>query len=168
MSPMETNTAATPTSSSQPQSVDSLSAFSPKGGSMPDTKSASHPLDRIKQEPVDSAVTVSAGSGNSMNSATDSLNNNSGLNGHDRCGSAVDGQQSNGGSSAKSDLSSSVPLDSGSGHVAVGTSNNSSPLSFTPSLKNRPPHLWTAQDVCLFLSVNDCGACSETVLRKVK
>jgi hypothetical protein len=34
-------------------------------------------------------------------------------------------------------------------------------------LQSKAPESWTAQDVCLFLSVNDCGSCSETVLRKV-
>lgn len=45
-------------------------------------------------------------------------------------------------------------------------SGSRSMLSVTPFLQNKPPESWTAQDVCLFLSINNCGFCSETVLRK--
>lgn len=52
-----------------------------------------------------------------------------------------------------------------SGHVTVGASQDPV-LSFTPHLQSTPPKLWGVQDVCLFLSINDCAAYKDAFLKK--
>ena len=165
-SPMETSTPITPTCSARPHAADTLPTLSPKGGNVPDLKSASELPHGIKLESVQDSASAggSCGGGGGVASSTDVVNNNSGLGGQDRKGSGVsEGQLSSGTlSSSVSSKTTAGSLDSSSG------SNQNSMLSFTPSLQGRAPSTWSAQDVCLFLSVNDCGACSEVVLRRVR
>lgn len=162
-SPMETSTPITPTCSARPHAADTLPTLSPKGGNVPDLKSASELPHGVKLESVQDSAGGSCGGGG-VASSTDVVNNNSGLGGQDRKGSGMsEGQLSSGTpSSSVSSKTTAGSLDSSSG------SNQNSMLSFTPSLQGRAPSTWSAQDVCLFLSVNDCGACSEVVLRRVR
>lgn len=165
-SPMETSTPITPTCSARPHAADTLPTLSPKGGNVPDLKSASELPHGVKLESVQDSASAggSCGGGGGVASSTDVVNNNSGLGGQDRKGSGVSEGQLSSGTLSSSVLSKTTAgsLDSSSG------SNQNSMLSFTPSLQGRAPSTWSAQDVCLFLSVNDCGACSEVVLRRVR
>ena len=172
-SPMETSTPITPTCSTQPHAADTLPTLSPKGGNVPDVKSASELPHGVKLESAQDSLSAGSGGGGGgvgggAASSADTINNNSGLGGQDRnASSASEGQRSNGAPSSASNKNSAISLDCSSGHL-TGGSNQNSALSFTPSLQDRAPDTWTAQDVCLFLSVNDCGACSEVVLRRVR
>lgn len=136
---------------------------------MPDLKSASELPHGVKLESVQDSAGGSSGGGGGVASSTDVVNNNSGLGGQDRKGSSMSEGQLSGSapSSSVSSKTSAGSLDSSSGPLAAGSNQNSA-LSFTPSLQGRAPSTWSAQDVCLFLSVNDCGACSEVVLRRVR
>ncbi|KAL8597044.1 hypothetical protein ACOMHN_055637 [Nucella lapillus] len=140
-SPMEVSTPVTPTPPSHPLPSDTLPTLSPKGGSVPDVKTTSQlpSLGQGGEWAKQSSASTTSGSGGSSGT-TDILNNNSGP-----------PQQHK---------------DNPSPQLAPPPTKPSSSLLFTPSLQKRAPQLWSAQDVCLFLSVNDCGACSDTVLRR--
>ena len=184
-SPMETSTPITSTRFVLPPlAADALPSLSPKGGGVPDVKSASQLPRALKVESrQDSLSGGGGGGGGGVASSADTLNNNSGLISQDRSASNASGGHLSNGASPPSPVSNqasaAVSLDGGSGssssaaaaaaagHPAGGASKNSGALSFTPSLQKRAPDTWSAQDVCLFLSVNDCGACSEAVLRRV-
>ncbi|XP_070197617.1 MBT domain-containing protein 1-like isoform X1 [Littorina saxatilis] len=149
-SPMETSTSISPARSGQPHPADSLPTLSPKGGNVPDAKSASELPQGVKMEAGCDSVPVSS-SGGAVASSTDTVNNNTASNAN---------SDRNTNSASDLQLASGVRLNSSS------AGDQKSSLTFTPSLQRRAPESWSAQDVCLFLSANDCGACSEAVLRK--
>lgn len=57
-------------------------------------------------------------------------------------------------------------LEGTSGHVTL-TPSQDAVLSLTPELQRVAPELWSVQDVCLFLRINDCGTSVDAILKKV-
>lgn len=77
------------------------------------------------------------------------------------------GQKSQAGHAFSSTPSSSSPPSTekvaGNGTVRA---NQDPVLSFTPHLQTTAPRQWSVQDVCLFLSINDCAAYKDAFMRK--